>query len=279
MSKEEIPYISRPFEAISWLSIERKMSISFPSPLTDEIINWFENHSPSGAHAIGSMFTSAFYYDAYFWKLEIPLAFGMVQLNALDALRQMPGVIKSQLQGDIATMGRFIELWVDSMDYAYGIDDLGRGTRLPVIGNQQFAAELTASAHRELTASVRLLTESRSPNTKALETGRMATEMFLKAYLAVHTSLTRDEAQKKFGHNLEKLVPECKSVRGHADFDVLAQYMKVFPPFGARYEGVDYGNQRLWSGYAVALRTGVMFTRSLTDRDNRAKLEAEFSPA
>lgn len=273
MSKEELSYSSRPLEAISRLSKERKMSGIIPSLFADEIFKWFEDHSPANAHAVGAMFTGAFYYDSFFWKLEIPLGYGTVQSNALDALSQMPPPVKEQLQRDHSMMWKYILLWVDSVDYGFGISDLDYGIRLPSIGNQGFAAQLTASAHRELTASVRLLTESRSPNAKALETGRMATEMFLKAYLAMHASLTEEDAQKKFGHNLVKLVSDCKSARGQIELDDLAQYMKVFPPIGSRYEGLEYENQQLWSAYAVTLRTGVTFTRSLTDRDIRGQIQ------
>lgn len=275
MSKEEIPYIKRPLEAISRLSDERKISVTIPSPVADEIFKWFQDHSPPGAHALGSIFTSAFYYDAFFWKLEIPLAYGTVQLNALDWLSQMPPSVKLQLQHDRSMMWTFISLWVDSMDYGYGMEDLGRGVRLPAMGNREFAARLTSSAHSELMACVRLLTESRLPNARALESGRMATEMFLKAYLAMHGSLTAEGARRKFGHNLEGLVRECKSQRQGSDFDDLEQYMADFPAIGARYDGSKYDNRRLWSGYAVALRTGVTFTRSVTDRDNRSQIRGK----
>jgi hypothetical protein len=218
------------------------------------------------------MFTSVFYYDAYFWKLEVPVAYGSVQLNALNALQQMPESVKTQLQSDHSMMWQFIALWVDSMDYAYGIDDIGYGARLPSGDNRTFALQLTSSAHRELAATTRLLTDSRAPNSKALESARMTTEMFLKAYLAIHGSLSSKEAPKGFGHNLERLVSECQRVRGGPDLDDLAMHMKIFPPVGSRYEGIEYENHRLWSGFAVALRTGVTFTRSLTDRDNRAQM-------
>ena len=274
MSGEDIPYISRPFEAIRRLSMEQDIAIAMPSSFADEILQWFEDHSPAGSHAIGSMFTSTFYYDAFFWKLEIPLAYGTVQLSALDSLTQMPVPVKDQLQRNHPMMWMYMQLWVDSLDYGFGINDLGRGAQLPLMGNQAFAAQLTASAHRELSASVGLLTETRTPNAKALESERMATEMFLKSYLALHGSMTERDA-KGFGHNLEELVKACKLAHGRTDLDELLQHMKVFPPIGARYEGVDYENSRLWSGYAVALRTGVTLIRSLTDRDSRDLLQGK----
>ena len=66
------------------------------------------------------MFTGAFYYDSFFWKLEIPLGYGTVQSNALDALSQMPPPVKEQLQRDHSMMWKYILLWVDSVDYGFG---------------------------------------------------------------------------------------------------------------------------------------------------------------
>jgi hypothetical protein len=71
---------------------------------------------------------------------------------------------------------------VDLLDYGYGMDDLRHGG-----GLSGFAAKLVTSADRELRATVQLLTDtSQRPNAKAIESARMAAEMFLKGYLAKH---------------------------------------------------------------------------------------------
>ena len=272
MSREGIHYKRRPFEAFRLLSEQKNIDIIIPSPLANELFDWFYAHSPVGSHAIGSLFTSVLYYDAYFWRLEVPVAYGIVQINALDQLSQMPLSVKEQLQSDRAMMWRFICLWVDSMDYGFGIDDLGYGKRLPQQGNREFAVQLVNNAHNTLCACVQLLAESPTPNLKSIESARMATEMFLKAYLAIHSDLGPKDAQKKFGHNLEKLVSACKFGHGMTDFDDLAQHLSMYPPIGARYEGLGYAPEQLWACFALALRTGVTFTRSLTDRDNRAQI-------
>src|SRR5579872_3899250 len=84
MGDEGVPYPRRPFKAIENWTLENGCSISFPSPTADRVFSWFESHSPKGAHAIGAMFTGAFYFDAYFWKVPIPIAYGTVKINALD---------------------------------------------------------------------------------------------------------------------------------------------------------------------------------------------------
>lgn len=272
LSKEDVPHIRRPFEAMRRLNLECKISFDLSSPIAKHLIQWFEEHSPVGSHCIGAMFTSLFYFDSYFWKVEIPLAFGTVQLNALNALREMPEAIKEQLQRNTPTLWVFIALWVDSLDYAFGFEDVGRGSRLPTIGNVNFAEELLTSAHRELTATVRLLTEERRPNSKAVETGRMATEMYLKAYLALHGSLSELDARKKVSHNLEKALAECEMARPHADLSDLRGFLGVYPQIGSRYQALSFDNHQLWSSYATALRAGVTLIRSVSNRDSRNQI-------
>jgi len=260
-------------EALSRWGTEHNTSVQFPSSLASEIFDWFEEHAPPGAHSVGAIFTGVYYYDTYFWKVDIPLAYGLVQLSALDALSQMPPSIKRQLQSDHPRFYEYAALWIGSLDYAFGMSDLGNGSRLPGIHSNIFAEQLTASAHKELTATVRLLTEARTPNSKALETSRMATEMFLKAYIAIHAGLSEADAQRKFSHHLDQLAEECSRISNQSEFQQLAKDVGNFPPIKARYSGVGYDNQQLWSGYETALRTAVLFTRSLTDRDSRHAIQ------
>jgi hypothetical protein len=103
-----------------------------------------------------------------------------------------------------------------------------------------------------------------------MESAGLATEMFLKAYLATHVGLTELEA-KQLSHNLAKTADKCKRVKGLIEFERIAQLINVFPAWGARYKGNDYDNMRLWVAYSVAQFAAATFTRSLTDRDSRAQ--------
>jgi hypothetical protein len=131
MSRADVPHIRRPFEAIRKLNEERKISLVIPSVLTDRIFKWFEDYAPAGGDAIGPTFTSTFYYDACFWKVEVPVVYGSVQLDPWDALPQMPPPTKRQLQRDPPTTEMYIQLWVDSVDYGLGMGDMGQGTNCP----------------------------------------------------------------------------------------------------------------------------------------------------
>jgi len=92
---------------------------------------------------------------------------------------------------------------------------------------------LAASADRELRATVSLLTESRHASSKAMETAALATEMFLKAYLASHAGLTKSEA-KRIGHNVAGAADRCKRAKGRDEFERIAKLSDVFPGWGAR---------------------------------------------
>lgn len=270
MGQGDVPYIRRPFEAIRIWTIENRCSIRFDSPVAQAVFRWFEAHSPAGAHAIGSLFMGVFYFDGHFWRVSIPLAYGTVRMNAVDSLIDLPEPTRKWLMESRKDLFEYCALWVDVMDYAYGINDLRHGG-----GVSGFAAHVATSADRELTATVRLLTEpTRQPNPKAMESARMATEMFLKAFLAAHAGLTESGAQQQLGHNLAKAAEQCQIVSGKREYAAIAKAVAIFPPIGARYEGNMYNNQSLWEAYCIAQASGTAFVRSLTDRDSRNQMFA-----
>jgi hypothetical protein len=68
------------------------------------------------------------------------------------------------------------------LDYAYGYDDIFK-----LKSFNELATNFIRSAHKELEATVSLLLED-NPQSKAIETARMAVEMFLKAILIIEDS-------------------------------------------------------------------------------------------
>lgn len=268
MSAEGVHYSQRPFRAMSEWSRARNCVVTFPSPTADKVLKWFYQHSPEGSHAVGSVFTGAFYFDSYFWPVHIPLAYGRVQLNALDFLGKMPEVIKRNLTGNSQALTEYVLLWADALDYAYGFDDL---TKMGVCS--PFALEMLRSADRNLRATVELLIQANRPNPAAMETARMSTEMFLKAYLASHGSLDSEKARKDIGHNLLAAAEECLAVGRDREFELIRKAVEMYPPIKARYEGRCYPPTELSRAYTVAQISGVILTRSLTDRDSRSQLQ------
>ena len=97
LRKEDIEPRARPWEAIKRISARNNRPIIFPSAETGFIFKWFEANTKPGSHTVGLLHQGAYYYDSAFWSVSIPIIYGSVQLNALDALHEMPQKIKSSL--------------------------------------------------------------------------------------------------------------------------------------------------------------------------------------
>ncbi len=272
LSEKQVPHSARPFEAITELSRVWNCEVNFNSPQVKSIFSWFESHSPKGSHAVGSLFTGTYYFDAYFWRVSIPLAYGIVPLNPLDSIEGASDSVKTQIQTNKERFTDYLFLWVDTMDYGFGIDDVPHMAKLSI-----FAHALMRSADRELRATVRLLTEDRQPNSKAMDTSRMTTEMFLKAYLAAHRGMTEQEAKERFGHSIEKLAENCKTIGSQEELERVQEVSRIFPKIESRYDGKTYNRETLWLGYCVAQCVATLYVRSLTDRDSRSQMFGNMS--
>jgi hypothetical protein len=178
----------------------------------------------------------------------------------------MPETVKQKLVADPAMVSSYVLLWVDSLDYGYGFDDL---TKIGVCSG--FASKLVLSADRNLRAAVELLTLGNRPNCAAMDAARMSTEMFMKAYLACHGNLDAKGAEG-ISHNLVRAAEACLATADIPEFRLLLQHVGVYPSVGARYEGRNYSYDDLSLAYSLAQIAGVTLTRTLTNRDSRPQL-------
>jgi hypothetical protein len=105
-----------------------------------------------------------------------------------------------------------------------------------------------------------------------MESARMATEMFLKAYLAAKVGLTEKEAKDKIGHNVEKALDRCLAVDNQSELQIIRQDLSCFPEIGDRYKGTDKKQSELWQGYQIAQFAGTTAVRAFTNRDVRKTL-------
>jgi len=160
----------------------------------------------------------------------------------------------------------YILSWVDCLDYAYGYDDIFK-----LKSFNELATNFIRSAHKELEATVSLLLED-NPQSKAIETARMAVEMFLKAILIIEDSWDEDKLRKKISHDLSKAIEYCINVTGSKELQNLKSLLSVFPAVGERYEGKSRKTAELWQGYTLAQVVGAIFTRMFSDRDTRPQL-------
>jgi len=267
LSNQDVPHKQRPWKA--WMAWSKNASVS--TSLGDEdvkkIFDWFEKNSKAGAQHIGPMYTGSLYFDSCFWPIFIPIVFGQVKLDAARSLSTMADSIKSRLMRDRKGFMNYAALWADCIDYGLGI-----GEAIKKSGVGVFGQELLRSGDQQLNAAVTLLHED-NPNPKASESARMATEMFLKAFLAVKVGLTEKKAKDEIRHDLMKCLDRCLAFDAGSDLQVIRTDLSGFPAIGERYKGLDKTPAELWQGYSVAQFVGTYVVRVITGRDARKTMK------
>jgi hypothetical protein len=263
--REEMPPRGRPFQAMSDYTREFKCSVAFDSPLAKSVFDWFHANSQPGSHAVGALFTGAFYFDACFWPLYIPLGYGMFSLNALECLGTMPLPLKQQIEQSRQDLWHLAIYWADCCDYAYGIDDVRKQEKL-----NPKALSFIENADRELIGAIAQLNSAR-PNSKAILALRMATEIFLKALLIQEKNLT-DQQLKKLSHRIEDIAEECFVATRVQEFRAIAKAASIFPDVSDRYTGDERKLSEVWRAVCVAQAAATTVTRRYTDRDMRPQI-------
>lgn len=243
-------------------------AVSLNDDIVKEIFDWFEKNSKAGLQYFGSMYVGAYYYDAAFWPVVIPVVFGRVQLDARESLKTMPVAVVESLFRNRNELQDLMSLWGNCLDYGFGIGRLSSAHPI------EFAKQLFTSGDQRLTATVTLLLQAR-PNPSAMESARMATEMFLKAYLAVKAGLTEQEAKREIGHNLDKALDRCIAINPKSEFVTIKENLNVLPDVGDRYKGTDQPLGIMWRAYEVAQLTGTTICRRLTGRDVRGSMRIQ----
>jgi len=182
--RTNVPAKRRPWIAWQKWSEHSGEQVSLNDDIVKEIFSWFEKNSRAGLQYIRPMYIGAYYYDGAFWPVVIPVVAGRVQLVARDSLKTMPDDVAVSLFRNRNELMDFMSLWGNCLDYGFGIDHLSSSPP------NEFAKQLLAGGDQRLTATVTLLLQDR-PNPSSMESSRMATEMFLKAYLAVKSMASR----------------------------------------------------------------------------------------
>jgi len=262
---DEIPLRQRPFRALSDFQREFKWLFMLDSPIAKSILDWFDKHSAPGSHAIGSMFTGAFYFDLYFWPLHIPIGFGTFSINALDCLETMPEAVKEHLAKNQKDSSNLALYWVDCCDYAYGLDELQKTNKL---GSK--ALTFLNNGDRELHGAVAQLLSSK-PNTKAILSLRMACEIFLKALLVQEKNLT-DKQLKGLSHKIKDIAADCHFATGVPEFDTVATSASVFPDVSERYDGDERKLSEVWNALCITQVAATAVVRYYIDRDMRSQV-------
>jgi hypothetical protein len=267
---EEVPPRQRPFRALSDFSREFKYAFLIDSPIANSITDWFYKNSAPGAHAIGSRFTGAYFFDAYFWPLHIPIGYGSrLPIDVFDCLKTMPQPVKELVHQSPQDLWNLVLYWADCIDYGYGIDDIRKLGKF-----NEKALTFINNGDQELTGAIAQLILPR-PNLKAILALRLACEIFLKALLIQERNLTDDSQLKKLSHKIEGIAAECFEETNIPEFDVVRNSADVFPPVSDRYDGTERKLSEVWDALCVTQIAATAVIRRYTDRDMRPQIFAE----
>ena len=260
LQKENIGHRERPWKALARISEKLKTSISMPSKESDLIFDYFEKHGKPGSQEQGDFHKSIYYYDSEFWLVSIPLIYGTVQINALEALKEMPESIIKSLTQDKQNYWLYIFYWADCIDFGYGYDDLYVNKEY-----DSFGIQLLHAGYEELSSASSLILEN-PPNRRAIINARMATEMLLKSYICFKKGLSESEA-KKLGHNLNEAFNQFIKCSGHMHLKKIKKLLEVFPKIHERYSQQTASNQEIFDAFSFAQSIGAILVREFTDRN------------
>jgi hypothetical protein len=269
MGQEGVPHLGRPQRA--WLEWCRETGERFGSddPKAKQIFGWFESQSPEDSLSVPNVFTGAFYFDAYFWHVDIRILYGTQKLVGRDVLLSMPASTMEKLFRSVDDVENFRALWADCLDYGYGI----RCLHLDHVTD--FWQRLVQSGDSKLRSAVENLCKP-MPGPNAMQSSREACEMFLKAFLARNDGLIEDDARKKYSHDLSKLLDRIIAITPNQIFTEARKRLSSFPAVDDRYKGKVYPGSDQWSAFKVAQTVAAEVIRGFTTQNVRAQLATRF---
>ncbi|MCG9232575.1 hypothetical protein L3X65_26065 [Vibrio diabolicus] len=256
---EGVPHIQRSFLAMSKLSKKLGISIQFGSQESRYVSAWFAERSKASALCVGSLFEAAYYYDSEFWSVKIPIIFGAVQVEAYDALSDMPKVNVELISKNRNESWSYALFWADCMDFSYGISDLQSSH------DDSFGIQLLGAGFEELRSATSALLAQRV-NKRAIMNARMALEMFMKSYLAMKGNID-EKGAKNLGHDLHKALKKVSQVSGKSFPEDAYDSLELYPSIHERYAEQKASMQEIARCYNFSLSMGAFVTRTVTDRN------------
>lgn len=263
MSEEGVPHIRRPNLALWEWARTCSFGISVGSPAEQRVLDWFKERSPEGTFLVPPVYESVFYVDSAFWPMRVPRVYGTAPFDVFDCL-DIPVAVRQRAFSREDVARRYKAMFADAFDYSYGLDDIRE--HYPPDGG----GALLASAGQQLSAASSLLLE-RAPNPKAMESSRMAVEMFVKSFLCIHHGFDEKNA-RRLNHDLSDALRAVLERAPHSEFQRLGRRLAIFPPIGERYSGRAYSNEDLFEAYCTALAAGACVVRSISTRNLRTSL-------
>lgn len=271
LSRRGVPTKRRPWDAWGeWSKLAGPSRMD--SPESQAIFEWYTEEYGRERFAIGSLFTGALYFDQAVWPVYVPICYGTVSVSINKMVDSMPQLIRDRMYRHATAINNLVAVGADCIDYGLGFDDL-RGGPLPCT----LAMEMLVSADKELRSSVEILLSDR-PTQKAAEAARLATEMFLKCFLAHHAGASAKSLRDDVRHRLDKALARCLKQLPQSDLRVLRGQFGHFPEIGDRYAVRERPLRDLWTCYSLAQFAGACVVRSVTDRDVRRSISVNGEP-
>lgn len=271
LSQEGIGHFNRPIIAIQRYSIDFKVAIAFDSATAKRIFHWFETSSKPGVHAVGPKFRSAYWFDAEFWEVDIPIFFGSIKLDPIEALHGMPPNVLSRLKESLS-FKEYALHWADCLDYTYGFDFISKTAAYKSSG----AFDLLCAGNEEIKSAIALALELR-PNARCAMSSRMSIEMHMKWCLA-HEFNFGEKELRNIGHNLQSAVEQITHKANDPTFRSVANGIETLPQISDRYEALaKIGLPAMWSGLSSAHRVAAWITRRHSPYNVRRDVEQKIS--
>jgi hypothetical protein len=262
-SAEGTPHRQRPWLAWKQWAVESGQTLGLSDPLVKRIFAWFKENTKEGSQLIGNLYLGALYHDAEMWPVVLRPFYGSAELRPLEALPSMPDRIKQRLAANAGAMRDLMSAWTDCLELGLRAENVRDD---PTLGT--FTRQLLTSGGETLSAAGELLL-LRNPNPKALGNARMATEIYLKAFLAAKNGQTDETAKKDYSHSLRKLMRRVLEISPGSEFAAIEPRLVIFPPNEEKYESNPWPTHTLWEGYSTALHTAATVLRLLTGEDVR----------
>lgn len=253
---------ARPWRAIEKFSNVAKLPVAFSSPEVNNIFSWFKKNLAPDSPKMCPPFTGIFFYDAAFWVFSIPLVFGRAPVEPLKLFATMPFPVLRDMANDAVQLKNYISHWSECFDFTCGLSRI-----LDNPGIDEFGRTLFRSGIAELETAMAQMTLQK-PNSKAMMSSRMATEMFLKSVLAIKRGLPEQEAMK-ISHRLDRAIDMCIEATGSEDLAAIKPKLGIFPEISERYNGEEKPQSEIWEAYRLAQQVASTVKRLITGEDER----------
>lgn len=263
--QDQVPHKGRPWLAASEYSREFGRPVVFGSPLERTIAEYFEENGPASAQQPEALFANAFYFDAHFWPLRIPIGFGNFALDPVACLDPMPDSVKAALRSSVPDYPRFLLHWAQCVDYAYGMSDMHSLSSV-----SEDTAAFVRNADAKLCGAVAQLTGS-APNTYATRDLGLSAEIWMKAFL-IHRQNLNQAKLKAFGHDIRRLAEECWKVTGDEGFKKMTTHADLYPKVADRYDGARPSEQVAWQALSMTTDVAACVIRHFSNRGMLAKV-------